>query len=51
MVNRIQKVPEDADIKLAGVASDVMGASGRAMITAMTLGTSDPGDIGPRRTG
>ena len=31
-VNRIQKVLEDADIKLAGVAGDVLGASGRALL-------------------
>ena len=31
-INRIQKVLEDANIKLASVASDVMGVSGRAMI-------------------
>jgi hypothetical protein len=29
---RIQKVLEDADIKLAGVAGDVLGASGRALL-------------------
>ena len=29
-VNRVQKVLEDANIKLASVASDVMGVSGRA---------------------
>jgi transposase len=45
VVNRIQKVLEDANIKLAGVASDVMGVSGRAMITAITRGTSDPGAL------
>ena len=30
-VNRVQKVLEDANIKLASVASDVMGVSGRAI--------------------
>src|SRR5208337_5161837 len=45
VVNRIQKVLEDANIKLAGVASDVMGVSVRAMITAITRGTSDPGAL------
>jgi transposase len=34
-INRIQKVLEDANIKLASVASDVMGVSGRAMIQAL----------------
>jgi transposase len=42
VVNRIPKVLEDANVKLAGVASDVMGVSGRAMITAITRGTTDP---------
>ena len=32
VVNRIQKVLEDANIKLASVATDVLGASGRAML-------------------
>jgi transposase len=45
VVNRIQKVLEDANVKLAGVASDVMGVSGRAMITAITQGTTDPGAL------
>jgi transposase len=42
VVNRIQKVLEDANIKLAGVATDVMGKSGRAMIAAMIDGEDDP---------
>jgi transposase len=39
---RIQKVLEDANIKLASVASDVLGASGRAMLNAIVQGESDP---------
>src|SRR5437762_11900802 len=39
--NRIQKVLEDANIKLACVASDVFGASGRAMLQALMKGESD----------
>src|SRR5580693_6573964 len=35
VVNRVQKVLEDANIKLASVASDPLGVSGRAMIQAM----------------
>src|SRR6478609_7925469 len=35
VANRIQKTLEDANIKLAGVASDVLGASGRDMIRAI----------------
>ena len=40
--NRIQKVLEDANIKLSSVASDVLGVSGRAMIAALIEGESDP---------
>lgn len=39
--NRIQKVLEDANIKLASVASDVFGASGRAIVQALMNGESD----------
>ncbi len=42
VANRIQKVLEDANIKLAGVASDVLGVSGRAMIEAMIRGEDNP---------
>jgi transposase len=42
VVNRVQKVLEDANIKLSGVATDVMGKSGRAMIAAMIAGQEDP---------
>lgn len=41
-VNRIQKVLEGANIKLASVASDVVGASGRAMLEALVGGEVDP---------
>lgn len=41
-VNRIQKVLEGGNIKLGSVATDVMGASGRAMLEAMIQGTDDP---------
>jgi transposase len=40
--NRLQKVLEDANIKLAGVASDVLGASGRDMLEALIAGEADP---------
>ena len=39
---RVEKVLEDANIKLAAVASDVLGASGRAMLRAMIAGEEDP---------
>lgn len=41
-VNRIQKTLEGANIKLAAVASDVLGLSGRAMLEALVAGESDP---------
>lgn len=42
VVNRLQVILEDANVKLASVASDVLGASGRAMIEAIIAGESDP---------
>jgi transposase len=42
VANRIQKVLEDANIKLASVASDVLGVSGRAMLRALVAGQEDP---------
>jgi transposase len=39
---RIQKTLEDAGIKLDSVASDVLGVSGRAMLTALITGERDP---------
>jgi transposase len=39
--NRIQKVLEDATIKLAGVASDVLGVSRRDMLEALIAGQTD----------
>lgn len=41
-VNRVQKVLEDANLKLASVASDVMGVSGRAILEQLIEGQSDP---------
>ena len=42
VANRIQKVLEDANIKLASVATDVLGASGRDMLEALIAGETDP---------
>ena len=42
MVNRVQKVLEGANIKLSSVASNIMGASGRAMLEAISKGVEDP---------
>lgn len=41
IANRVQKVLEDANIKLASVATDALGASGRAMLEAMLAGEED----------
>src|SRR5262250_1581478 len=41
IANRIQKVLEDANIKLASVATDPLGASGRAILEAMLAGEQD----------
>jgi transposase len=40
--NRVQKVLEDANIKLSSVASNVLGISGRDMIQALIAGDQDP---------
>ena len=42
VVNRIQKVLEGGNIKLSSVATDVVGASRRAMLKAMIAGEDDP---------
>jgi transposase len=42
LVNRLHKVLEDANLKLAMVATDVMGASGRAIFAALIAGETDP---------
>jgi transposase len=39
---RIQKVLEDANIKVASVLSDVLGRSGRAMLAAIIVGENNP---------
>jgi transposase len=44
-VNRLQKVREDANLKVASVATDVMGVSGRAMLAAILQGTTDPATL------
>jgi transposase len=54
VVNRIQKVLEDGNIKLASVATDVLGVSGRAMLEALVAGQDDPealADMARRRLG
>ena len=39
---RLEKVLQDAGIKLSSVASDVLGVSGRAMLQALVAGGHDP---------
>jgi transposase len=40
--NRVEKLLEDAQIKLSVVASDIFGVSGRAMMDALVAGQRDP---------
>ena len=40
-IHRLQKVWETANVKLAAVASNVLGKSGRAMLEALLAGTED----------
>jgi transposase len=52
VANRVQKVLEDANIKLGCVASDVLGVSGREMLEALIAGETDPqrlADLARRR--
>lgn len=42
VANRIQKLLEDANIKLSSVATDILGKSGRAMLDQMAAGVDDP---------
>jgi transposase len=49
---RLEKLLEDAGIKLSAVASDIMGVSGRAMLEALIAGDRDPAglaDLAKRR--
>src|SRR5947208_12624166 len=41
--SRLQKLLEGANIKLATVATDVLGVSGRRMLDAIVAGEDDPG--------
>jgi transposase len=49
---RLEKLLEDAGIKLSAVASDILGVSGRAMLEALIAGDHDPAalaDLAKRR--
>jgi len=41
-VQRLEKLLEDAGIKLSAVATDIVGVSGRAMLEALIAGQRDP---------
>jgi transposase len=44
-VNRLQKVLEGGNIKLAAVATDVLGKSGHAILKALVAGTTDGAEL------
>jgi transposase len=44
-VQRLQKVLEDANLKLSSVATDILGVSGRAILEALLAGTTDPATL------
>jgi transposase len=44
-IQRLEKLLEDAGIKLSSVASDISGVSGRAMLEALIAGQRDPGQL------
>jgi len=51
-VQRLEKLLEDAGVKLSSVATDINGVSGRAMLEAMIAGQRDPAvlaDLAKRR--
>lgn len=48
---RIQKTLEDANIKITGVVTDLLGVSGRAILTGLIAGETDPARLLARTTG
>lgn len=44
-MQRLEKLLEDAGIKLSSVASDIMGVSGRAMLEQLIAGERDPAQL------
>jgi transposase len=48
---RVQKVLEDANLKLTAVVSSVLGTSGRAILDALVAGETDPERLVARTTG
>lgn len=49
--NRIQKTLEDANIKIASVATDIFGVSGRSILSAIVEGDTDPKAMAERAKG
>jgi len=45
LINRLQKLLESMNIKLASVASDVLGVSARAMLDAILAGQATPAEM------
>ena len=48
---RLQKTLEDANVKLTRVVSDILGVSGRAILTAIIAGETDPERLADCATG
>ena len=48
---RVQKTLEDANVKLTRVVSDILGASGRAILSALIAGETDPERLADCTTG
>lgn len=48
---RVQKVLEDANVKLTGLISDILGVSGRAILDAIVAGESNPERLADMTTG
>ena len=44
-IQRVQKVLEEANIKLASILTDIMGLSGRAVLKALIEGETDPDQL------
>lgn len=42
LINRIHKILEDANLKLASVVSDILGVTGKAILMALLAGEVDP---------
>ena len=48
---RVQKSLEDANVKLTRVVTDILGASGRAILSALIAGETDPERLADCTTG